>query len=56
MLQGPVELAAILGMWPQNTVPRQLNHGLGIKVSAAKDGSFTVTNARNNFSKTYKAR
>jgi competence protein ComEC len=32
------------------------DHGLGIQVSAAKDGSFTVTNARNNFSKTYTAR
>ena len=26
-----------------------------IKVSARQDGAFTVTNARNNFSKTYKA-
>ena len=32
------------------------DQGLGIKASASKDGSFTVTNARNNFSKTYKAR
>ena len=32
------------------------DQGLGIKISAARDGSFTVTNARNNFSKTYKAR
>lgn len=32
------------------------DRGLGIKVSAAKDGSFTVTNSRNNFSKTYAAR
>jgi competence protein ComEC len=30
--------------------------GFGIKVSAAKDGSFTVTNSRNNFSKSYAAR
>jgi hypothetical protein len=27
-----------------------------IKVSAHADGSFTVTNTRNNFSKTYSAR
>jgi beta-lactamase superfamily II metal-dependent hydrolase len=32
------------------------DRGLGITVSAAKDGSFTVTNSRNNFSKTYAAR
>ena len=30
--------------------------GKWIKVSAQKDGTFTVTNARNNFSKTYKPR
>jgi beta-lactamase superfamily II metal-dependent hydrolase len=29
------------------------DQGLGIKVSVAKDGKFTVTNTRNNFSKTY---
>jgi hypothetical protein len=29
------------------------DHALGIKVSVAKDGTFTVTNARINFSKTY---
>jgi hypothetical protein len=28
--------------------------GHAIKVSARRDGSFTVTNLRNNFSKTYK--
>jgi len=28
--------------------------GFAIKVSARRDGSFTVTNLRNNFSKTYK--
>jgi hypothetical protein len=27
-----------------------------IKVSAQRDGTFTVTNARNNFSKTYTPR
>jgi len=31
------------------------DQGLGIKVSIAKDGKFTVTNLRNNFSKTYTA-
>jgi competence protein ComEC len=30
--------------------------GLGIRVSVAKDGKFTVTNTRNNFSKTYTSR
>ena len=29
------------------------DQGLGIKASVAKDGKFTVTNARNNFSKSY---
>ncbi len=28
--------------------------GYWIKISASRDGSFTITNARNNFSKTYK--
>ena len=32
------------------------DQGLGIKVSVAKDGKFTVTNARNSFSKTYTSR
>jgi beta-lactamase superfamily II metal-dependent hydrolase len=32
------------------------DQGLGIKVSVAKDGKFTVTNTRNNFSKTYTSR
>jgi hypothetical protein len=32
------------------------DHALRIKVSVAKDGAFTVTNARNNFSKTYMPR
>lgn len=30
--------------------------GKGIKVSAMNDGSFTVVNSRNNYSKTYAAR
>jgi hypothetical protein len=30
--------------------------GKWIKVSVQKDGTFTVTNSRNNFSKTYKPR
>jgi len=32
------------------------DQALGIKVTVAKDGKFTVTNARNNFSKTYTSR
>lgn len=32
------------------------DRALGIKVSVAKDGTFTVTNLRNNFSKTYMSR
>ena len=32
------------------------DQGLGIKVSVAKDGKFTVTNMRNNFSKNYTTR
>jgi competence protein ComEC len=32
------------------------DQGFGLKVSVAKDGKFTVTNARNGFSKTYTTR
>lgn len=32
------------------------DQGLGIKVSVAKDGKFTVTNTRNNFAKSYTSR
>ena len=32
------------------------DQGLGIRVSVAKDGKYTVTNTRNNFSKTYTTR
>jgi len=32
------------------------DQGLGIKVSVAKDGKFTVTNTRNDYSKTYASR
>ena len=32
------------------------DRGLGIKVTVAKDGKFTVTNARNGFSKEYTSR
>jgi competence protein ComEC len=32
------------------------DQGLGIKVSVAKDGKFTVTNGRNDFSKSYTSR
>jgi hypothetical protein len=31
------------------------DQGLGLEVSASKSGQFTVTNARNNFKKTYTA-
>jgi competence protein ComEC len=47
---------------PDNNAPEQFLanmkqqdcQGFSIKVSAKRDGSFTVTNMRNNFSKTYK--
>ena len=47
---------------PDNNAPEQFLanmsaqdcQGFAIKVSARRDGSFTVTNMRNNFSKTYK--
>ncbi len=32
------------------------DQGVGVKVSVAKDGKYTVTNTRNNFSKTYTTR
>jgi hypothetical protein len=32
------------------------DQGLGIKVTVGADGKFTVTNTRNNFSKTYSSR
>jgi hypothetical protein len=46
---------------PDNNAPEQFIanmkeqgcQGFSIKVSARRDGSFTVTNLRNNFSKTY---
>jgi hypothetical protein len=50
---------------PQPAAPRGGGGGFGgaahspaylIKVSAQQDGTFTVTNTRNNFSKTYKPR
>ena len=48
----------------QNTAPDMIanleegnpDQGFGIKVTVAKDGKFTVTNLRNNFSKTYTAK
>lgn len=47
---------------PDNNAPEQFLanmkqqdcQGFSIKISARRDGSFTVTNLRNNFSKTYK--
>jgi competence protein ComEC len=43
---------------PQPNVPAPQHNGPAywIKVSAKQDGSFTVTNQRNGFSKTYAAR
>jgi len=40
------------------TQPAPVHSGTAywIKLSAQQDGSFTVTNARNGFSKTYKGR
>jgi hypothetical protein len=52
------------GGGPENNVPEQFIANLSardcrghwIKLSAASDGSFTVTNARNNYSRTYRAK
>jgi competence protein ComEC len=35
--------------------PQENCQGYGLKLSANPDGSFTVTNARNGYSRTYKA-
>jgi hypothetical protein len=53
----PVEPIAAPAPGP-NTSPPPAHNGpaFWIKVSARDDGSFTVTNARNAFSKTYAAR
>jgi hypothetical protein len=40
---------------PPPPAPQHNGPAYWIKVSAQPDGSFTVTNARNGFSKTYKA-
>ena len=40
---------------PSPPAPQHNGPAYWIKVSAQTDGSFTVTNARNGFSKTYKA-
>jgi len=40
---------------PAPPAPQHNGPAYWIKVSAQTDGSFTVTNARNGFSKTYKA-
>ena len=39
-----------------NVGENDADQGLYIKASASSDGSFTVTNPRNNYSKTYKAK
>ena len=43
---------------PDDFVPNldELDHGYGIKMSVRPDGSFTVTNQRNGFTKEYKAK
>jgi hypothetical protein len=40
----------------RGTSPGHNGQAYWIKVEAKSDGSFTVTNTRNQFSKTYKAR
>lgn len=53
----PIEATAAPAPGP-NVAPPPAHNGAAywIKVSARRDGSFTVTNARNGFSKTYAAR
>jgi len=50
-------IAPIPAPQPGPSVPPPAHNGMSywIKVSAQQDGTFTVTNARNNFSKTYKS-
>ncbi|HKY23175.1 MAG TPA: MBL fold metallo-hydrolase [Vicinamibacterales bacterium] len=65
-IDAPDQLAAIVGMTPgtQPAVPPPAGPGGNVahapahylKVSARTDGSFTVTNSRNGYSKTYPAR
>ena len=67
----PLKSAGVteIDLWSYNVEPAGPNFGPGappppahngkaywIKVSAKADGSFTVTNARNGFSKTYEAK
>ena len=40
----------------ENTAPAHNGPAFWIKVQAQQDGTFTATNARNKFSKTYAAR
>jgi hypothetical protein len=51
-------VAAIQAPPPGPGAPPPVHNGKAywVKVSAQPDGSFTVTNGRNSFSKTYKAR
>jgi competence protein ComEC len=65
-IDAPEQLAAIIGAAPGTQPTATLPAGPGgaaahspahyIKVSARTDGSFTVTNSRNGYSKTYAAR
>ncbi len=41
---------------PGTPLPPHNGTAYWVKVSAQSDGTFTVTNARNGFSKTYKAK
>jgi hypothetical protein len=55
----PAQLAAIVGAAAPPAGPSgNANHSPAhyLKVSARRDGSFTVTNSRNGYSKTYAAR
>jgi competence protein ComEC len=57
--QATVPVAAAPASQPgPGAPPAPVHNGVAhwIKVSAEPDGSFTVTNSRNGFSKTYKAR
>jgi competence protein ComEC len=56
--QPSIPVAPMLPLQPgSNVPPPPVHNGTAhwIKVSASQDGSFTVTNSRNGFSKTYKA-
>jgi len=52
----PIAAAAAPAPGPGAPPPAHNGPASWIKVSAQPDGSFTVTNGRNGFTKTYKAR